>query len=74
MSLGEILLTLIIETYEGHGVATFYIPGVYLYTEMAKDKRILMNPRGGFVDYMCQVNPEYKEHVRYKNGKSCYTS
>ena len=28
-----------------------------------------MNIRGDFVDIMCQVKPEYEQHVRYENGK-----
>ena len=28
-----------------------------------------MKLRGYFVDIMFQVNPEYKQHVKYENGK-----
>ena len=28
-----------------------------------------MNLRGGFVEIMFQVHPEYDHHVRYENGK-----
>ena len=39
---------------------------------MTKDKRVLMIPRGGFVDIMSQVNSEYKQDVRYENVKKVF--
>ena len=36
---------------------------------MQKDKKILMKLREDFVGIMCQVNPEYDQHVRYENAK-----
>ena len=27
-----------------------------------------MKLRGDFVEIMCQVNPEYEQHVKYENG------
>ena len=36
---------------------------------MPKNKRILIKLRGDFVNIMCKLNTEYKEHVRYKNRK-----
>ena len=33
---------------------------------MPADKLVLMKLRGKFVDIMCNVNPEYKSHVRYE--------
>ena len=58
-----------IDAHEGRNVATFYIPGACLHVEIPKYNRILVKLRGDFVYIMCQVNPEYKQHVRYKNGK-----
>ena len=49
-------------------MTTFDVPGAYLGAYITKDKRILMNIRRGFIDNMCQVNPEYEQQVRYKNG------
>ena len=69
LSLEELFFTLIVGEHEGCDVDTFEIPDAYLHAEIPKDKRILMNLRGNFVDIMCQVNPEYKHHVRYENGK-----
>ena len=70
VSLESLLFTLIIDVYKGSDVATFDVSGAYLHSYMTKDKRILMKLRGDFVDIMCQVNPEYKQHVRYENVKS----
>ena len=48
---------------------TFDIPGEYLHTEITKERSILMNLWGNFVGILCQVNLEYKQHVKYENGK-----
>ena len=64
--------TMIIDANEGHNIDTFDVPGTYLHAKIPKDKRIIMKLRGDFVNIMCQVNPEYKQHVRYENGKRCY--
>ena len=36
---------------------------------MPAGKLILMKLREEFVDIMCRVNPEYKQHVRKEKGK-----
>ena len=54
-------------------MATFDVPGAYLHTYIPKDKSILMKLREYFFDIMCQVNPEYEQHVVYENwGKVLY--
>ena len=50
-------------------MANFDVPGEYLHAEIPKYKRILMKLRRDFVYIMCQVKPEYEQHVRYENGK-----
>ena len=40
-------MTLIVDEHEGCNMVTFGIPGAYLYADMPKYKRILMNIRGG---------------------------
>ena len=69
VSLEDLFYTLVVDAYERHDVATFYVPGEYLHSDMRKDKSILMNIRGDFVDILCQVNPEYGQHMRYENEK-----
>ena len=69
VALESLLTSLVIDVYEGRDVGTFDVPGAYLHAEMPKDKRVLMCLRGEFVDIMCDVNPEYKQYVREKNGK-----
>ena len=51
-------------------MVTFDVPGAYLHAEMSNYKSILINPRGYFVDIMCQVNPQYEQHAGYKNGEN----
>ena len=50
-------------------MSTINVPREYLHVDMSKEKRNLMNLRGGVVDTMCQFNPYYEQHVRYENGK-----
>ena len=47
---------------------TLDVPGAYLHVDMPNYKRVLMNFRF-FFDIMCQVKPEYEQHVRYENGE-----
>ena len=46
----------------------FDVPGAYLNTDMLDKKVILLNIEGGFVDIMCEVNPEHKSNVSVYNG------
>ena len=67
--LEDLFYTPIVDADKGRDMATFDFPGVYLNTEIPKDKRILMNIRGYFVVIICQVNPEYEQGARDENGK-----
>ena len=58
-----------IDSYEGRYTAIADVPGAYLHAEMPQDKLVLLKLKGQFVDIMCQVNPEYKQYVRYE-GKT----
>ena len=60
-----LLCTLIVDAHEGRDMDTFDVPGSYLHEYMPKDKSLLMNLRGDFVEIMCQVNPEYEHHASY---------
>ena len=65
-SLESILATLVIDAYEGRYMAIADVPVPCLHAEMPQDKMVLLKLKGQFVDIMCQVNPEYKEYVRYE--------
>ena len=69
LSVDALLLTLVVDAYENRTVATFDVPGAYLHALMPDGKTILLKMRGIFVDIMCDINKEYKKHVRYENGK-----
>ena len=58
-----------IDAYEDRKVATFYVPGAYLQTYLAKEKFTILLLEGKFVDIMRDINPKYKQHVRFKYGK-----
>ena len=49
-------------------VATFDVPGAYLYAGLPKQKFTLLKFQGKFVEIMCGVNPEYCKHVRFEKG------
>ena len=68
VSLEGLLKTLVIDAYEEREVETFEIPGAYLHAEMPKDKKVILKLRGIFVNIMCDINPEYCQHVRFQNG------
>ena len=55
--LEALLCTLMIGAHEGRDVDIFDVPGAYLYEEIPKNKRILMNLRGNCFDILFQVNP-----------------
>ena len=69
ISLQALFATWIIDSIEGRKVQTFDVPGAYLHAEIPEQDRVFMKFEREFVDIMCEVNPEYKDHVRIENGK-----
>jgi hypothetical protein len=70
LSLEALMGVLLINSFEERDVAVFDVPGAYLHADIPDDKFVLLKFEGDyFVDIMCDVNPEYKEDVRYENGK-----
>ena len=65
--LEDLFCTLIVDSKKGCGVATLDVPRAYLNADIPKYKSIVIKIRGYFVGIMCQVNPDYEEHVRYEN-------
>ena len=55
---------------EGRKVLNYSIPGAYLQTDLPKDKLVLLLSEGKFVDIMSEINPEYKQQVRTKDGRN----
>ena len=70
--LEDLFCTLIIDAHEVRNGATFDVPRSYLHANNPKDKTILINLRGHFVYILCQVNPEFEQHVRYEMGDFIY--
>ena len=58
----------IIFGHEKRATAVFDVPGAYLHADLPPGKFVLLKITGTFVDIMCDVNPEFKEDVRYENG------
>ena len=71
-ALESLIVTSLIDTYEGRDVGTFDIPGAFLQAKLApkpNNERVLMKLVGQFVDIMCNVNPEHIKNVIDENGK-----
>ena len=45
--------TLVIDSYKGREVGTFYVPGAYLYMDKTKDKNVLSKLRVTSMDILC---------------------
>ena len=54
---------LIIDTNKVRDMDIFDVPGAYFNADMTKDKCIILNTEGEFVDIMCEVNPEQRENI-----------
>jgi len=67
LSLEALMGLLLIAGFEKRKTAVFDVPGAYLHADM--NKFALLKLEGEFVDIMCEVNPEFKDDVRYENGK-----
>ena len=67
LSLEALLSMLIIFGHEQRSTAVFDVPGAYLHAPPGKF--VLLKITGEFVDIMCEVNPEFKQDVRYEHGK-----
>ena len=69
LSLEALMAILLINAYEERDTAIFDVPGAYLHAKIPDDKFAILKIEGEFVDIMCEVNPEYKDDVRFENGK-----
>ena len=63
---------MVIDACEYRNVATFDIPGAYLETDFPKENFTLLLFEVKFVDIMCDINAEYKQHVRFKDSRNTF--
>ena len=69
----EVLLdTIVFDAYEYSKVVTFGIPRACLQTILPKDKFTILLMEVKFVDIVCGINPEYKHHFRFKDGRKAF--
>ena len=61
---------MVIDPNEDSKVSTFDVPWAYLQTELSKNKFTLLLLEGNFAHIMCEINPEYKQHIRFKYGRN----
>ena len=69
LSLDGLFGSTMIDIFEGRDVATCDVPGAFLHAELPPGKKLFMVFRGQMADILCEVNDEYKQHVRMINGK-----
>ena len=69
ITLELLLTTTVIDVYEDRKVATFEVPGAYLKTDLSKDNFTLLLLEVKSVGIMCDINPKYKQQVRFKDGR-----
>jgi len=67
VSTDALMLSLMIDAYEGRDVATADVVGAYLMADL--DEFTLLKLTGESVSIMCEVNPDYKNFVALENGK-----
>ena len=48
---------------------TFDVPGAYLQKDLPKDNFALLLLEENFVGVMCDINPQYKQHPRFKYAR-----
>ena len=72
INLEFILVTMVIDAYEDRNVSTFGVPGAYLQTDLPKDKFTLLLLEGKFVYIMRDINTQYKQHIRFKDGRKIF--
>ena len=71
-----LIVTLLIDAYEGRDTSTFDVTGAYLQADLAdgdNNKRVMLKLIGDFVDIPCDINPEHKKNTVYEKGKKTFT-
>ena len=69
LAVESLMALLVVFAYEKRDVAVFDVPGAYLHADIPPDKFVLLKIEGQFVNIMVDVNHEFKEDVRFENGK-----
>ena len=69
IALEPLFASLLIDDHEGRALQTFDILGSYLHASIPDEKVVHMKFEGGFVEIMCEVNPEYEKFVTCEKGK-----
>ena len=67
------MTTLVVDVYEERDVAIADVKGAFLQapTKVGKDgTRRVMKFRGKFAEIIAEVNPEFKQYLRWENGKA----
>ena len=72
-SLEAILLTSVVDAYEGRDVMSADIPNAFIQTDLPApqdgEARVVMKVTGLLVDYLIEIDPEYRDYVVFDRGK-----
>ena len=60
------MASLVMHAREIRNEVIFDITGAYQHVNIPKGKILFLKLEGEFVDILCDVNLEFKEHVRYE--------
>ena len=63
----SIILTLVIDAFEGREVATADVKGAYLFIEMSDF--VVVRLKGEALKIMCKLNPHYQQHILHEHGR-----
>ena len=63
-----VLFIMLIDAYEDRKVANFDTSGVYLQADLTKEKFTILLMESRFGNILCDINTEYKQHLRFKDG------
>ena len=67
IQLENLMISLLIDAYEGRDVATANVFGAYLMADM--NNTIIVKLTGEPVKLMCETNEKYKQFITIENGK-----
>ncbi|CAJ1970174.1 unnamed protein product [Cylindrotheca closterium] len=70
-ALEAIMITCVIDAYEGRDMMSLDIPNAFIQTQMPMDakSRVMMKITGLLVDMMIRLEPRYRDYVVIENGK-----
>lgn len=67
VSTNALMMSMLIDAWEGRDVACADVPGAYLHADM--DSFTLIRYEGESVDILCKINPDWEDFITIEGGK-----